>query len=196
MIKITNNFKKILDELSYAWYSWYSTIIPAIFVVATIAWQNKCEVEFWKAQYYPEMLTALITFLSIVISVFGILIPSMISVKDEKNSLTKYFFDNADTNFFAKAIKRTILSGIASVLVVCLLYLYDVMNVKLFKCVFATAVFVAVYFCCNAYRFIGIMLKLLIGTNDKNRNNTGKRYKNQMSEEERMRINEQLKKNN
>lgn len=189
--------KSILECLGYLWYSWYSVILAALITGFLVFEQSKYDLKFWKATYYSDMLTAIITFLSIIIGILGILIPSIISAREDKDSMASYFFQNADGRFFAKCITRIISSGILSVICICLLYLQDVMEEKIYIWIFRISIFLLLYFCFGSYRFIGIMLSLLV--EGKNRRDSGKvikKYKNRIDETERDIINKKLKKRN
>ncbi len=185
--------KSILQHLTDLWYSWYSIAIAAIIATTLAFGQYKYGLEFWKAKYYSDMLTAIITFLSIIIGIFGILMPSVITAKEDRKGMVNYFFENADGEFFAKCIKRIISSGILSVIFICLLYLQDIIDGKIYIWIFRVSIFLILYFCFGSYRFIGIMLRLLIGGKNKEDIEKGvKKYKHKIDESERKRINEQL----
>ncbi len=192
-----DKLKRILEYLEYLWYSWYGIILSSLLSVFLAFEQHKHDLYFWKATYYSDMLTAIITFLSIIIGIFGILIPTVISAKEDDKSIANYFFQNADGVFFAKSIRKLISSGILSVICVCLLYLQDILNEKIYVWVFRISVFFTLYFCFGSYRFIGIMLGLLVGSESKkDAKKTVKKYKNRIDEAERNRINEKLKDKN
>lgn len=185
--------KSILENLSYMFHSWYGIII-SIFVTGILAFeQRKYNLVFWEAEYYSDMLTAVITFLSIIIGIFGILIPAIISAREDKASKTNYFFENADVEFFSKCIKKIFCSGILSVICICLLYLQDIIDEKFYIWIFRVSIFLILYFCFGSYRFIGIMLSLLIGgKKEKEPKKTVKLYKNKTSDKDRSIINENL----
>ena len=187
----------VLEYLKYLWYSWYSIIIAGLLTVFLVIEQHKYHLNFWEATYYSDMLTAIITFLSIIIGIYGILIPAVISAKEGKESIVSYFFQNADGKFFAECIRKIISSGILSVIGICLLYMHDVLSEKIYIWIFRISIFLILYVCLGSYRFIGIMLGLLVGRKSKKDMNKGtKRYKFRIDEEERNRINEKLLKRN
>lgn len=174
------------------WYLNYQWVMPII-LTSVITWiAYKFKIYPWTGKSYPDMLTALITFQSIIISVFGILIPAIITSKDEQE-LTKYFFENADMEDFVKRIKKTIISGILDILLVCVLYAYDVLPIKAYAAVGIICLFILLYFLCGSYRCVSIMLKLLIV---KKKQYTGKNFKKQISSEERKELNKRLENKN
>ncbi len=194
--------KTVLEKMSMIkdyWNASYSLIISSVLAVCVLILQFKFDFKLWLIEDYSDMLTAVITFLSIVISVFGILIPAVLSTKDENDSLANYFFEVADNKSFAKNIRRIFSSGIATILLVCILYLKNVAGKTFYKCLLSFAVFFLVYFCCNAYRFIGILIDLLIRRRKKDSKTTTsakKVYKNKMTEEKREDIIDKINRRN
>lgn len=110
-------------------------------------------------KYYNDMLTAVITYLSIVLSVFGVLIPAIMG---SNNNMVKYFFENADIEKFSRQIKNIFISGIINVLFTSLLFLFDVLNKNIIEIILYVWVILLGYFSCNAYRFISIMIGILL----------------------------------
>lgn len=184
--------KIVLEQLGYLWYSWYGVILAAVITSILGYEQHKYNLSFWTAKYFSDMLTALITFLSIVIGIFGILIPSMISAREDKEGITNYFFENVDGRFWAKCIRRIISSGILAIICICFLYLQDIIIEKVYIWIFRMSIFFILYFCFGSYRFIGIMLNLLIGKNKKTIEKRTKKYKNKTNDIEQKKINERL----
>lgn len=66
--------QKIAKSIKDIWSLKYHVIIPIIVDVVGIYVCRKYKIYLWNSKYYGELLTAVITFLSIVISVFGILV--------------------------------------------------------------------------------------------------------------------------
>ena len=97
--------KKKNSKVVWIWYSNYQWIIPMIVTALITGGAYGLSVKPWSGEAYSDMLTALITVQSIIISVFGILIPSLVSVKDEKG-LVDYFYENADVEDFVKMCIR------------------------------------------------------------------------------------------
>lgn len=176
-----------IEEFLFSSYQW---IIPAIVTIIIAGIAMKLDIYPWEGEAYTDMLTALITFQSIIISVFGVLIPILITSKKE-GTLAKYFFENADTGEFVKRIRRTIVSGILDILLLCALYSYDILPINIYIPIGITCLFVLLYFMCGSYRYINIMLRLLIG-NDKTYK--GKMMKSKIQEEQREEMNRRLKK--
>lgn len=186
MMKMKNKRK---SKAVWIWYSNYQWIIPMIVTVLIIGSAYALKVKPWSGEAYSDMLTALITVQSIIISVFGILIPSLVSIKGE-NGLVEYFYENADIENFVKRVKRTILSGILDIFLICMLYAYDVLPIKVYVSIGILCLFVLLYFLCGSYRYVSIMLKLLIVKQNGHR---GKGFKKKLTDQERADLNKKLR---
>lgn len=165
--------------------------MPVVLTVFIVLFCYHYKIYVWNGKFYSDMLTALITALSIIISIFGILIPLLMTAKQEKE-LTKYFFENVDIKYFIRCIKQLFLSGFISIMFVCGMYAYDVIEMKVFIVVGVLSIVVILYFLCSAYRYISLMLRLLFDENEKHNRNI-KIYKNKMSNIERESLNRRLK---
>ena len=76
MGKIATKCKeKILEKWQYP-----LAIIIDAFIVGFF---YKFKIRFWEDEYYNYMLSALITFVSIIISIFGIMIPTVFTGKSD-----------------------------------------------------------------------------------------------------------------
>ena len=169
MGKIATKCKeKILEKWQYP-----LAIIIDAFIVGFF---YKFKIRFWEAEYYNYMLSALITFVSIIISIFGIMIPTVFTGKSD---LIEYFKKNADISYFTKSIKNILVSGFGGIGCICFMFLQDKVQM--------------IVFIFGSYKYLGIMLKLLVG--DKKKDNR-KEYKNQKSEDEIKELNKRLKEQN
>lgn len=178
--------KKIIEKLYDNWHFIISIVIDIVVIVIV----KYYKIQFWKANYYSDMLTAMITFVSIIISIFGVLMPTVFT---GNNKMADYFKRNADIAYFSKSVKYIVICGFGSIGCICLMYLYDVIPKSIFIGVCILGTFSLCAFLLGAYRYLGIMLRLLI--EDKKEYN-GKGYKKQSSEQERRKLNDTLKKQN
>lgn len=171
------------------WVLYYQIIIPILVTILMVylCWKHK--IYLWNAKYYIDMLTALITFLSIIISVFGILIPTVFTSKSD-GGLIQYFLDSADMKYFVKSIKRVIAGGIVDVLFVCILYAQDIIPRHIYVGIAILCFYVLVYFLCGSYKYISVMLRLTLETREPYE---GKKYMNKMTDEKKRNINEMLR---
>ena len=95
----------------------------------------------------------------------------------------------ADVEEFVKRVKRTIISGVSDIFLICLLYAYDVLPIKVYVAVGVLCLYVLLYFLCGSYRYVSIMLKLLILK--KNEYKT-KDFKRKLTDQERECLNKKL----
>ena len=182
--------QKIAKNIKDIWSLKYHVLIPIIVDVVGIYVCWKYKIYLWNSKYYGELLTAVITFLSIVISVFGILIPT---VFNSKSKLVAYFINNIDTKYFVSSVKNVIISGISEVIVICILYAYDVIPLKIYVLFCVISVFLLIYFVCGSYKYISLMLRLALEEKEPVK---GKKYKNQLSDDKRQKINDMLRNEN
>ena len=80
------------EKAKYKWKEIYSYIVPSVitagyFVCIILAEKGKIEVTLMQqSKYFEKMLESLITFMSIILSVFGFLIPMHIPQKQSTRS--------------------------------------------------------------------------------------------------------------
>lgn len=150
-------------KIKALWDKTYSIVIPILsvaFLILTNYGQNFNIIDICKNDLFGDMLTAIITSMSIVISIFGFLMPSLISAKEDK--MVKYFIENADMNFFIRKIKGVIKAGILGILLSIVLYLGDDLLPNVLKILLYIWIGVGLNFVCNSYRFISIIISLLL----------------------------------
>ena len=165
-------------------------ILSVVFTLIVWILFKKCKIHFWDAHYYNDMLTALITFVSSVISIFGILIPTVFT---GNSGMINYFKKNADISYFRKSIKTVIVSGFGSIGCICFMYLYDKVPMNVFRVDCILGLFFLLVFMLGSYKYLSIMLRLLVEDKEQY---TGKEYKKQSSERDRHELNDMLKKQN
>lgn len=173
--------------ISKVWQLYYHVIIPiCMTVVGTlICWKQK--IYLWDSCNYSDMLTAVITFLSIVISVFGILIPTVFT---SKTKLVDFFIKNVDMPYFVKDIKRVMVSGISNIILVCSLYLYDTIPKKFYFVLCVLCLFLFTYFLCGSYKYLSLLLRLML---EKKEPYKGKEYIKPANENRQKEVAEMLR---
>ena len=173
------------------WEKTYSLLIPILSII-TIAlincWQDFHITSLCGNAQFGNMLTALISSISIVISVFGFLIPSLVSAKNEK--MVKYFMENANMNLFVKKVSGIVRSGLIGIGLSMLLFLNENLLQPVLTAIIYIWIGVILNFACNSYRFIGIIIALLMVENKDKQ----KRRINPLSNERVGRLNSKLKK--
>lgn len=179
---------KIFKVLIQIWILYYHIFIPILVTISGVFICRKYKIYLWNAEYYNDMLTAIITFLSIILSVFGILIPTVF-VNKKENGLVKFFMDNADIKYFVNSVKRIMLGGIFDVFFVCILYSYDVIPRQVYIVIMIICLGILLYFLCGSYKYLSLLLRLVL---EDGKPYTGKTYNNEISQEKRNEINEML----
>ena len=172
------------------WYSHYALIIPMTIISILLFAEVKQKIQILqicKNSLFSDMLTALITCMSIIISIFGFLITSLISAKND--TMVKYFIENANMDVFVGKIKSVVLSGLSGILLSVLLYLSEDFGQEVLKIVIFLWIGIIFNFACNSYRFISIIISLLLS--EKKKVNE-KVCANEISEESVKEINENL----
>lgn len=181
--------KRLLGKINEIWCSIYQWILPISVMYLLNYVFKKYKLEVWNSGNYSDMLSALITFISIVISVLGLLIPALISSKQDERVLK--FLKLANNKIFVGILKQTIVSGVGSILLICTLYLHDIIPSKVYLKIMLIAIFFVIFFVCGAYRYIGIMFSLLMG-DDKIKDVTNG-FKKEVSADEMKKRNTKIK---
>lgn len=163
-----NRGKKRREDIAYWWKDVYQVVIPSIITILYLIYvflvsSKKIQGKFINdSEGFEEMLKTAVTFMSIVLSVFGFLIPSFITEK-EKNSLIKYFIKHADLKLFTVKLKNLVITGLMAVFFSCLLIVEDLFSNIILNCIIFIWMWCVSYFLCSAYRFISIIINLIIG---------------------------------
>ena len=178
-------FKKTLNS----WRGIYCIVLPIFSVVAYFICYKIWEIKIWESKNFPDTLTSMVTFVSIIISFFGVLLTILISAK-EKSELINYFLDTADKEVFASSIKRLILHSLLTVIISAILFMYDIMSeceIVIYVCI---GIFTLVRFTTLTYRFTNILLMLFL----KDRKVYAKIEDEKLSEEAVKELDERLQK--
>lgn len=155
------------EERKYIWKQIYSYIIPSILTIAyiiyllTIYCYEKELPLIQDSIHFDGMLEALVTFMSIILSVFGFLIPSFLSSKGESKAIT-YFLKYADVKVFSAKLKNVVAIGLIDTFFTCILFLKDIFSDSIANTLIGIWLWFLLFFMCNSYRFISIMINLLI----------------------------------
>ena len=151
------------SEVKTLWNEYYSVLIPAGLVAGLFLADKGQMIDIMlicESGLFGEMLASVITFMSIIISIFGFLIPSLISAKNDV--MVKYFIEHANMPVFVGKIKSVVLSGLLGIFLSVLLYLHNNLGSIFLKVLLFSWIGVALNFACNSYRFISIIISLLL----------------------------------
>jgi hypothetical protein len=159
------------DRILDFWRSIYCWVIPTLVCIIYVAIYLLTQIKYnkwytlFESANLNNSLEAIITFISIVITFFGVLLPVLISVKDT-SEMIKWFFEVADKEYFINSMKKVFLSGFATIFVSCLLFFYDVFAKWFSFAVSIGLIWMLLYFIASSYRFISILLSLLFKNKD------------------------------
>ena len=150
-------------DLANIWNKSYTWMIPCLTVLSVMGSNYIFDyrmADLCLDDNFSDMLTAIITSMSIVISIFGFLMPSLVSAKSDK--MVRYFIENADMEEFVKKIKSVIRSGMIGILFSIVLYVNENFFLHVRTVVLYAWLWINIKFVCCSYRFIGIIISLLL----------------------------------
>lgn len=155
------------EEVKYKWKEVYSYVIPTILTILYMIYVILVEVQvvpgklIQYSKYFHDMLEILVTFMSIILSVFGFLIPSFLSSKGESDTIN-YFLKYADMRLFAAKLKNVVAVGLTNIFMTSILLLTDIFSNYVIDVVIIVWLWMMFFFMCSSYRFISLMINLLM----------------------------------
>ncbi len=156
-----------LSRKKYVWNKIYSYTLPSIFVSMYMVYlyarlyANPDLPLIQNSSNFEGMLESLVVFMSIILSVFGFLIPSFLGSKGESRAI-KYFIKYADMKVFAAKLKNIVAIGLIDIFFTCILFLKDIFSDYITNIIVCIWLWFLFFFMCNSYRFISIMINLLL----------------------------------
>lgn len=183
------------EERKYMWKRVYSYIVSSLLTISYVAYlfficYGEKELPLIQdSKNFDGMLEALVTFMSIILSVFGFLIPSFLSSKGESSAI-KYFLKYADMKMFSAKLKNVVAIGLIDMFFTCILFLKDIFSDVLTNIIICIWLWFLFFFMCNSYRFISIMINLLIAEKQE----FTQKAANDVSEEEIEQLNSAIRK--
>lgn len=145
----------------------YSYLIPTALTIGYITYLvgslccHKDYPTIQDSENFGSMLEVLVTFMSIILSVFGFLIPSFIGSKGESTAI-KYFMKYANMKVFAINLKNIVAIGLIDTFLTCILFLRDIFSCAITNSIICIWLWCLLFFLCNSYRFISIIINLLL----------------------------------
>lgn len=127
----------------------------------------------YESKNYCEMLKSTISFVSIINSFLGLLISTLISNK-EKDGALKLFLSQIDTTEFSRCIKQTILSGLITILISCILLMNDLYLIITLIFINTLWIWFFLFYLLSTYRFISLLLDLFLGTENRKKDTVNK----------------------
>lgn len=179
---------KKVNQVLELWRKTYCFVIPLIITGAYLFAFLKYGFCIWDSKNFGSTLTSIITFVSIIISFFGVLLTILISAR-EKSELINYFLRTADKGAFIRAIRELIICGLSTVIIAALLFGYDILQQEAIVCLVLLGIFCLIRFSALTYRFTNILLMLFVGE----KKSIGKREGKTISAEELDKLNRIIK---
>lgn len=155
------------EKIKDNWYEFYSYLIPTLLVILYgiyVIMVSKGVVVaklIHESTNFDKMLEALITFISIILSVFGFLIPSFLSGKGETDAIN-YFLKCADMKLFAAKLKNVVAFGLVDTFLTSILLISDIITGYVLNIIVFVWLWGIFFFMCSSYRFISLMINLLL----------------------------------
>jgi len=155
------------NEFIDIWRGCYSVVIPSIacaiyLTIYFLIQRNKIEYFYvTDSENFTSVLEAIISFVSMIIGVFGFLLPILITSKNEF-TLVKYFINNIDKKAFSFNLRMIIVSGFAVVFASSMLFFFDIFSEWFKQAVILTWIWLLLYFMSNSYRFISLLIRLFL----------------------------------
>ena len=157
------------DEKNFIdiWRACYSIVIPTgacLFYMIIYFLTQKKILNFMyitDSNNFPTMLESIITFVSIIIGVFGFLLPILITSKD-KFALIKYFICSIDKKAFSFNLRMIIVSGFSTIFVTCMLFFFDIFSEWFKQIMILLWIWLLFYCMLNSYRFISLLVRLFL----------------------------------
>lgn len=143
------------------WRRIYCFVIPATVTILYAMGCLKGGFRIYGSEGFTEALTALITFVSIIISFFGVLLTMLISIK-ETSELVRYFLKTIEKKDFVSSIKRLVMWGLFTVIMAVILFMKDILSEKIIITITIIAIYSLMRFTTLTYRFTNILLSLFI----------------------------------
>lgn len=183
------------DWIKKIWLNYYCYIIPSIATIIyfiSLVLLHYEKVNFFLMQescYFINALEVVVTFVSIILSVFGVLLPAFLGEKGKSKTM-EYFFKYVDRREFSKCLKNVVANGLMVVFITCILFLKDIFYQWFCNLVILIWVWLLISFMCSSYRYISIIISLLIVEKEEFELKTA----NEVSDEEKRIIKENVPK--
>lgn len=179
---------KVYKNILNIWRSLYCIVLPVAAVIVYLICYMKWSIKIWDSENFSDTLTSMVTFVSIIISFFGVLLTLLISAK-EKSKLINFFLASADKEDFVSSIKKLIMHGLLTVIFTAILFLKDIMPEKFVLVFLCCGIFTLIKFTTLTYRFTNILLLLFI----KDKDSFAKREGTKLPEDKKQAMDERIK---
>lgn len=185
------------EKITDAWRGCYAVVIPSGISIAYLIVYILTQKDVFEFRYitdsenFTTMLESIIAFISIIISVFGFLLPILITSKNEL-SLTRYFIDSVDKKCFSLSLRMVIISGFLAVFMSCILFFFDIFSEWFKQTVIVIWIWLLFYFMFSSYRFISLLMRLFI----EEKSGLEKKVKDSMNDEDEQSLKAKIRNSN
>lgn len=135
-----------------------SLCVYSIYIAVALRDKNGSISFMWDSKGYNDMCTLVTQFASIIISVFGFVVPMVLS---RKNNYTDFFWEHINRTNFAKDINTLFTSGIITIILSIILTISDIMQIYFVIILNGLLVAALSVFITDSLRFLGLFVNLL-----------------------------------
>lgn len=148
---------RLRERLWELWCSWYSAVIPCL--AGGLCWyfRERKDLPLFTTREFTDALNSVITADSIILTLFGILLPLLASAKSTSKAV-KYFFHTISVSSFSKQLRCCIFLSFLSLAACVGMYFVDLQYDRYLLPIWC-GLFVALL--CRFYRFLVLILGIL-----------------------------------
>lgn len=156
------------ELVKYYTEKWYPLVISLISVAMVILLNMFVGIDILSSKNFEKLINMSIEIVTITIGFMGVLMPIILSMKND-SKLVKYLFEELDKEeLFKKYLYRTIKVGILELLISGIYYIKDSMNsVKLEYIIGYVWIFMFIYFLTTLARSMGHMINIIFISDSK-----------------------------
>lgn len=173
------------DKSKYIWYEIYCYVIPTVVLAGYICFWIFASFRAAETEYFKDVCLGTVTFVSITLSLFGVLLTVLISLK-EKSQMVQYFLQNVKGKSPMRLLKQIILSGLLTIMLLLTFLLLSEIQ-PLSSGLFGAVIWFLMFFSCSMFRFINILIHLVF-----DKPPSQKSFQNPMSEQDRVELNKRI----
>lgn len=141
------------------WRKHYSIVIPSAISIGYFLLHKKFGIDLSESINLADAMGGIITAISIVLSLFGVMLAIVIPVQTQDNSV-KMFFEKVDKKALIASISNSLAAGFITLILSFALYFSDVLS-QIAYWVTVIWLFSLLYLFCSAFRFITLFLSML-----------------------------------
>lgn len=141
------------------WRKYYSVVVPLTISTAYLIFHYVSGFDLSESKNLADAMGGIITAISIVLSLFGVMLAIVIPAQTQTDSV-RIFFKSADRATLISAIRNSLASGFVALVLSFTLYFSDILLDAAYW-ITLLWVFALLYLFCSAFRFIALFLSVL-----------------------------------